>query len=224
MQDGIDLIDALARHPATAKRLARKLWAFFISETKPPEDFLVNRLAQVYLQSGSDMTAVVRELLFSREFLWPQNYFTRYSWPVEFVARAMKEVGFAGFSVNNALTPLTNMSQQLFEPPDVEGWALGENWISTGTMLARMNFASTLTANQRGNIGAAARGKGGTPEALLSMYLDQLSPADYDRAAYDDLIGYLRAGVTWSGSDAQLAVKAPGLLHLIVGSSEYQFV
>ena len=78
--------------------------------------------------------------------------------------------------------------------------------------------------NQRFNIGAAARGKGPTPEALLSFYLDQLTPADFSRAAYEDLLSYLGAGVTWSGSDAQLLSKAPGLLHVIVGSSEYQLV
>ena len=101
---------------------------------------------------------------------------------------------------------------------------MGQNWFSTGATLARMNFSAVLTLNQRFNIAAAARGKGPTPEALLSFYLDQLTPADYSRAAYDDLLAYLSAGVTWSGSDAQLATKAPGLLHVIVGSSEYQLV
>jgi hypothetical protein len=91
-------------------------------------------------------------------------------------------------------------------------------------MLARMNFAATLTSNQRFNIAAAARGKGSSPEALLSLYLDQITPANYDRASYSDLLAYLRAGVNWNGSDTQLSTKAPGLLHLIVGSSEYQFV
>ena len=32
MQDGLDLIDAVARHPATGPRLARKLYDFFINE------------------------------------------------------------------------------------------------------------------------------------------------------------------------------------------------
>jgi hypothetical protein len=136
----------------------------------------------------------------------------------------MKEVGFAGFSVNNAVSSLANMGQQLFEPPDVAGWDLGRTWFSTGAMLARMNFSALLTQNQRLNIAAAARGKGPTPDALLSFYLDQLTPADYSRAAYDDLLAYLSAGVSWNGSDAQLTVKAPGLLHVIVGSSEYQLV
>jgi uncharacterized protein (DUF1800 family) len=224
MQDGLDLIDALARHPQTAQRLARKLYGFFVSEVNDPDDLLIAKLADTYLQNGYNIAPVVRMLLLSQQFNSQSNYFTRYSWPVEFVVRAMKEVGYAGFSVNTALTPLTNMGQQLFEPPDVSGWDLGQSWFSTGSMLARMNFASTLTSNQKFNIAAAAKGKGPTPEALLSFYLDQVTAADYDRASYDDLLAYLRAGVNWNGSDAQLATKAPGLLHLLAGSSEYQFV
>jgi uncharacterized protein (DUF1800 family) len=224
MQDGLDLIDALARNPETGRRLARKLYAFFVSEINEPDEQLIDQVAQVYQQSGFSMAAVVRTLLLSRAFNSPSNHFSRYSWPVEYVVRAMKEVGYAGFSVNSAIGPLINMGQQLFEPPDVAGWDLGQTWFSTGAMLARMNFAATLTQNQKNNIAVAVRGKGPTPEALLSFYLDQLTPLDYDRPAYDDLLGYLRESVTWSGSDAQLAVKAPGLLHLIVGSSEYQFV
>ena len=48
MQDGIDLLAALARHPATARRLARKLWSFFISEIRPPDEAFVARIANVY--------------------------------------------------------------------------------------------------------------------------------------------------------------------------------
>ena len=224
MQDGLDLIDALARHPETARRLARRLYAFFVSETNPPDDALVNRLATIYLQNNGNMAPVLRGLLISDEFRAPANYFTRYAWPVEFVVRCLKEIGYAGFSLNTALPLLATMGQQLFEPPDVAGWDLGPNWFSTGSMLARMNFAATLTSNQRFNISRNARGKGPTPEALLSHYLNQLSPADYDRPAYEDLIGYLRANGPWTGDDAQIGVKAPGLLHLIAGSSEYQFI
>ena len=117
------------------------------------------------------------------------------------------------------------MGQQLFEPPDVGGWSLGASWFSTAAMLARMNFASNLIgqAAQRTSPRAGER-QGPTPEALLSFYLDRLTPAPYEPAAYEALLAYLRDGVEWTGTDAQLRVKAPGLLHLIVGSSEYQLV
>jgi uncharacterized protein (DUF1800 family) len=224
MQDGLDLIEALARHPETGRRLARKLYGFLVSEISQPNEQVIDWLGRTFRESNYSVASIVRALLLSKEFSEPANRFTRYSWPAEYVVRATKEVGFAGYSVNTTVGAMANMGQQLFEPPDVAGWDLGQNWFSTGTTLARMNFSALLTQNQRIAIGNAAKGKGPTPEALLSFYLDQLTPADLSRAVYDDLLAYLRAGVTWNGSDAQLATKAPGLLHVIVGSSEYQLV
>jgi hypothetical protein len=116
------------------------------------------------------------------------------------------------------------MGQQLFEPPDVGGWSTGSSWFSTAAMLARMNFASNLVGRHREDIRRAANGNGPTPEALLSFYLDRLTPAPLERGSYDALLDYLRSGPAWTGADAQLRVKAPGLIHLIVGSGEYQLV
>ena len=103
----------------------------------------------------------MRYVLQSRWFQNPGNWYARYSWPVEFVVRAVKEVGCDGFSVDSCAAPLTHMGQTLFEPPDVNGWELGQGWFSTGAMLARMNFASTIAANQRFNLAAAAAGAQG---------------------------------------------------------------
>ena len=80
----------------------------------------------------------MREVLLSPEFWDHSAYFARYSWPVEFVVRAFKDVGWSGFSVNDALTPLSNMGQILFEPPDVSG--LGR-WASPGSRPARCSRA-----------------------------------------------------------------------------------
>lgn len=224
MQDGIDLITACASHPETARRLARKLWGFFVSEIHDPDENFVNSIAAVYRESSFNMRTVVRAVLRSPQFNDPAHWHARYSWPAELVARSLREVGWMGFSVNSALSPLVNMGQQLFEPPDVAGWSTGDGWFSTGTMLARMNFAATLASNQKFNIANDAKRNGKTPSALLSYYLDRLSPAPYDNAAYNDLLGYLSASGAWTGSDQQLTIKAPGLVHLITGSSEYQLV
>jgi uncharacterized protein (DUF1800 family) len=224
MQDGLDLIAALARHPETARRLAGKLWSFFVSEIQAPDPRFVERIARLYLESDGHMATTVRAVLLSRDFTEASSYFARYSWPVEFVARIMKEVGYAGYPLSSALGPLTNMGQQLFEPPDVSGWSLGRAWFSTATALARMNFASALISRQRVDIGRAALGNGPTPEALLSFYLDRLTPAPLESGAYAALLDYLRGGAAWTGAEAQLRVKASGLLHLITGSAEYQLV
>jgi uncharacterized protein (DUF1800 family) len=224
MQDGLDFIAALARHPETARRLARKLWNFFVSEIVAPDPDFINAAASVYLQSDTEIGPVVHFILRSRWFQNPGNWYSRYSWPAEFVVRSIKEVGWNGFSVDAARTPMVAMGQVLFEPPDVNGWELGEGWFTTGGMLARMNFASTLAFNQRFNLGRDAASARMAPEDLISFFLDRLSPTAYERDPYDALVDYLRAAASWPASDAQLQTKAAGLARLIVGSGEYQFM
>ena len=226
MQDGIDFVNGLAAHPNTARYLATKLYRFFITDFGAVNVTFVNRVAGVYLQSGGDMRAVMREVLLSPE-LWDEGaYFARYSWPVEFVTRAFKDIGWSGFSVNDALTPLSNMGQILFEPPDVSGWDAGETWFSTSAMLSRMNFASALAANQKFNLATALKTVGATrtPEALLSYFVEGLASAPLDGNVMTELSNYLHANGAWTGSDTQLQAKAAGLVHLIAGLPEYQLV
>ncbi len=223
LQDGLDLIEAVAAHPATGPRLARKLYEFFINDVDAPDAALVNDVAAIYYARQYEIEPMVRRLLLSPQFRDPANAHKRYSWPVEFVVRALREVGYQGFSVNDALTPLANMGQQLLEPPDVSGWNLGPSWFSTGATLARMNFAAQLATNQKFNIRDGARGQGDTPDALVSYVLDRLSVPEPSATAMAALGDYARSE-PWTGSEAQLATKASGLVHLVVGSGDYQFI
>ncbi len=224
MRDGLDLIDALAASPDTARYLARKLYRFFVSEVGDISDSWVERVANIYLRSGYEMKAVMQEVLLSKEFWDPNNYFSRYAWPAEFVVRAIKDIGWVGFSVNDALTPLANMGQNLYDPPDVAGWDLGPSWFSTGSMLARMNFASTLAGNQKFNLATAARPFAGTPDLLLAHVLEWLKTPSLDRTVTDELTNYLRATGPWTGSTTQVQNKVAGLVHLVAGTPDYQFI
>ena len=226
MQDGLDLINALAASPNTARYLARKLYRFFVSEVGPVNNSFVERIASVYLQSRYDMKTVMREVLMAPEF-WDQSaYFTRYSWPVEFVVRALKDIGWVGFSVNDALNPLAAMGMILYEPPDVAGWDPGQAWFSTGAMLARMNFAATLAANQRLNLVTSIKLANArrTADNLMFHMTGALRTAPLDPSVAAEWANYLRATGAWTGSDAQLQAKAMGLAHLMAGSPEYQLV
>ncbi len=226
MQDGIDLISALASHPETARRLATKLFTFFVSEAATPDPGFINELATLYLQNGTAIKPVIRRLLSAPQFQDQHTFFTRYSWPVEFVVRAMKEAGWTGFSLGSTLSPLVSMGQELLEPPSVAGWALGQSWFSTGAMLARMNFASTLAANQKFKLATAAASAAGaktSPQTLVNYLLTRMTP-DVDGPVYADLVSYAATGAAWTGSDSQLQTKGSGLAHLILGSPEYQFV
>jgi uncharacterized protein (DUF1800 family) len=224
MQDGIDLINALAANPNTARYLVKKLIRVFVSELSDPDPSLVDHLASTYLSSGYDMKTVMRELFLSSQFTDSSAYFARYAWPVEFVARAIKEVGWSGFTVNDAVTQLTNMGQVLYEPPNVAGWELGQTWFSSGTMLARMNLGASLSSNQRFNLRDAARTQGKTADSLLSWMLDRLPMAQLDSRMYSDLRSFLTGSGAWTGTDAQLLIKASGLAHIILASPQYQFM
>jgi uncharacterized protein (DUF1800 family) len=223
-QDGEDFINGLAGNPNTARYLAGKLWKFFVSEFRDAPRSWIDRIANTYLSNRYEMRPVMREVLLSAEFWDQQSYWARYSWPIEFVVRSLKEVGWSGFSANSAIAPLSNMGQILFEPPDVAGWDAGQTWFATGAALARMNFAATLTSNQKFNLATTVKnaGQGKSADALQAYFLDQLSTAPLDSSVAAELGNYLRATGAWTGSDAQLQAKSSGLVHLIVGSPEYQ--
>ena len=118
------------------------------------------------------------------------------------------------------------MGQQLFEPPDVNGWELGPGWFSTGGMLARMNFASALATNQRFALRDAAR----APRTRRRRRCVDVRARAGCRCrsstgeTRNALLDYVRAGGTWTGSETQLLNKTGGLFHLLTGSGEYQFV
>jgi uncharacterized protein (DUF1800 family) len=221
MQDGFDLIAALARHPATAHRIARKLWAFFVSEMVEPDDASVSALANAFMQNDGNIKPVLRQLFASEAFLRAE--FQRYSWPVEFVVRSIKETGWNGFSIDTARTPLTNMGQQLYEPPDVNGWALGPEWFSTSSMLSRMNFAATLMGNQKFNLGRELQNYRQSADRVLDYMLNHYTYAPIAPDVYNAMLEYARSGATWPASDGLLNNKGAGLARLIVASSEYQF-
>src|SRR5204862_3329879 len=134
-----------------------------------------------------------------------------------------KEMGWTGFSVDSARVPLTNMGQTLFEPPNVAGWQLGRAWFGTGAMLARMNFAATLASNQKFNLARAfSATERAQPDRVLAGMLQRITPAPFAGNETAELLSYLNTGGAWTGSDAQMNAKAPGLARLIAGSGEYQ--
>jgi hypothetical protein len=53
--------------------------------------------------------------------------------------------------------------------------------------------------------------------------LARFQSAEFSGEGRAALLEYLNAGVTWTGSDAQLNTKVAGATRLIVGAGEYQF-
>jgi uncharacterized protein (DUF1800 family) len=224
IQDGLDLITALALHPETARRLARKFWNFFVSEINLPDPNFIDSVAAVYLQNGTEIRPVVRYILNSPWFNDPAVRFARYSWPAEYVVRSIREVGWQNYTIDKARSPMAAMGQQLYEPPNVAGWPQGANWFSTGQMLARTNFAAALASSQKQFLAVSLSPESQSPQGLLAGMLNRVTPAPLDSAPQEALMSYLAAAGSWSGSGDQLNTRASGLARLLVGSAEYQLV
>src|SRR6185503_4878960 len=93
-QDALDFVLALVRNPATARRLATRLYKFFVNEISAPDESLVSAMSNAYLSNNYNIKAMLRTLVASPQFRDPANFFQRYSWPAEYVVKAIKEVGW----------------------------------------------------------------------------------------------------------------------------------
>ncbi len=136
-----DIIDILVPHPATAANLATELFSYF-AYPNPGQD-TVNRLAQVYLNSGYSIKALVQAILTSPEFMSSQAYLSLVKSPADYAATALRSLG-ATASLNGAVAGMDNMGQLLFDPPSVFGWPSGIGWVDTASVLERYNFPLML--------------------------------------------------------------------------------
>ena len=88
------------------------------------------------------------------------------------------------------------MGQQLLDPPSVEGWHTGQEWINTATLMARVNFASRQFAdvNKPGvrAIIERLRAQGPTlsPERLVDACLDLMGPLTVAESTRQELIAH----------------------------------
>ena len=146
-QEGIRVLDFLARSPATAKFISTKLARRFVSDDPPPA--LVARMAQVYLASDGDIREVVRAMVHSREF-WSRAVFrAKIKTPLEFVASAIRATGS---DLNNAGAlqgVLARMGEPLYQCQTPNGYPTTANlWLNSDALIARFNFAVSLTSGK----------------------------------------------------------------------------
>ena len=149
--NGDDIIDVIVEQPATARFIARHMYNFFVADepqvpswnTVPPNDQdAINELVAAYLQSGGEIRAML-SALFNSDF-FKEARFRKVKSPVELITGVIKLVGTfqqptPGLVDYSGTAKL--MGQQLFDPPTVEGWHTGHEWIDGGTLNERVNFA-----------------------------------------------------------------------------------
>ncbi len=147
LKDGEMVVKMLARHPSTAKFIATKLARKFVNDE--PSPVLIARLSNTFLKTDGDLRAVYKTLFTSPEFWAAENYRAKIKTPFEMTVSAVRALG----ADTNGTQPFHRWMQQMGEglylaqPPT--GYAdKAENWVNTGALLERMNFALALSSNR----------------------------------------------------------------------------
>jgi uncharacterized protein (DUF1800 family) len=219
--DGTDVIDMLIPHPATARRVASELFKYFVHDNPTPAQ--IEPLAKIYLDSKYEIRPVVRAIIKGADFFSEEAYLAKVKSPVEFVLGTLKQVSPRATNLSGLPDELARMGQELFNPPTVFGWDGGIEWINSTTMLARMNYANILSQG-RGSSGidtAAILSQNPTAEGIVDFLAGALGPLPYSAGVRADLVGYLNQMTGNSSADSK-DTKVRGLIHLMLGSAEYQ--
>jgi uncharacterized protein (DUF1800 family) len=150
--DAQGVIDRILEQPATARFIATKVAQQFI--TANPTPGYVNTLADAFRRSKYDMKTLMRAALTSPQFA-SSSYRTLVKTPAEFTVHAARALGLS--SPSKLITSAgAGMGQSLFDPPDVGGWPNNESWISSNTVVERVNFVSAALGQLKTSVPAAS--------------------------------------------------------------------
>ena len=147
ISDGLRVIDILSRHPATARFVSKKLCQRFVSDNPPPR--LVERVAQVFLNTDGEIGAVLRAIFTSPEFNSPAVFRAKVKSPLELAASAIRALD----GDTNGGPPLHEWLRRMGEPPYQYAFPTGygeasERWVNTGVFFNRINFVVALANNE----------------------------------------------------------------------------
>ena len=239
--NGDEIIDIVVKQPATARFIARHLYNFFVADesqvpawdTVPPRDpEAIDTLVKAYFDSGGEMRSVMR-VLFNSEF-FKEARFQRVKSPIELVIGVLKLVDTNRFPDTRMMeyaTATTVMGQQLLNPPTVEGWHTGKEWIDGGTLNERVNFAvNQVEDSSMPGVKAIINRLGDgilSPEEFVNRCLDLVGPLTASEETRDALLRYAVAegnlDLTSQENRETGKARIVRMLQLIVASREYQF-
>jgi uncharacterized protein (DUF1800 family) len=240
--DGERVLDILATHPATAKFIATKLARRFISDD-PPQS-VIDRAAAVFLKTDGSIRETLRAIVTSPEFFSPAAYRAKTRSPLEFVAASLRALNAETDGDRPVLDFISRMGQPLFGRITPDGYSdRAEQWLSSGAMIARLNFASALATNRiKGTSVNYQKLFGGADESnkeAIAIKITQLIvPSDLSDASRAVLDKVVRSDspapppqpATLSAAYDPKAAQTPGapvayvseLVTLLIGSPEFQ--
>ena len=144
---GEELLNVITSRPECATFIANKIWRFFVQD-QPPKP-LVQALGADFHNYGLDLKHLMNVVLRSREFYAPEVIRAQIKSPVQWLIAATHQLQSPLPTKPMALSMLSVLGQELFEPPNVKGWVGGITWITTSSLLNRYNFAATLVEGQK---------------------------------------------------------------------------
>jgi uncharacterized protein (DUF1800 family) len=237
--NGEDIIAIIAKQPSTARFISRHLYNFFVADepavamwqiTPPQDPETIKALEDEYFRSGYEIRSMLRVLFNSDAF--KSARFAKVKSPAELVAGTLRLVG--DFTkprprMYDASLEIRYMGQDLLNPPTVEGWHTGKEWIDSGTLLERINFA----AGQMGAIRSTGiraiinrlRDEGPTvsAERLVDGCLEMIGGYGLMEETRALLLNHAsQAGALDTGTE-EFAQQVGQMLQLIVSTQEYQF-
>ena len=154
--NGEDVIDIIVKQPATAAFISRHLYHYFVADELPvpqwphfpPKDpTVIDIMSDAYFASGYSIKAMLRALFLSDSFKSQSSRYARIKSPAELIAGTLRLAEAFEWPTNDVYSATAAsgfMGQTLLAPPSVEGWMGANDWISTGSMVQRVNFASEI--------------------------------------------------------------------------------
>ena len=236
--NGEDIIGIIARQQATARFVCTRLFQFFAAdEVDGDSEQVIEAMMQSYFDSGYEIRAVLRTLFLSDYFTSEEARYARVKGPVELLVGAIRQAGSyrsPTLGVHQLAYQGFFMGQGLLQPPSVEGWHEGMEWIDSGSLVERVNFVAQELSSLdkpgvRAIINRLAGENGGTltPEQLIDQCLDLLGPVAVEDDTRTALVDFAAAG----GGALNLSGHQPGddaeqrvsnVLRVIASTREYQ--
>jgi uncharacterized protein (DUF1800 family) len=224
IQDGEEVLDLLARHPSTARFLARKLVARFVSDD-PPKD-LVDRAAATYLGTDGDIRAVVRTIVTSDEFYAPGAFRAKIKNPIELVLSTRRVLGAPPDTGGESIDDLIALEQVPFSHATPEGWPDGAVWLNAGAMRLRVSLALRVANGEMASIPLESWPEWATLSAAsFDQQRDGVIRAllgGYESAGTRDALERVRSGLATPGTAVQRERALRELVALALASPEFQ--
>jgi uncharacterized protein (DUF1800 family) len=244
--NGEDIINIICKRPAAARFISRHLYNFFVADevpvpswrqTPPKDPKAIAMLEKAYFDSGYEIKAMLRALFTSDFFKAPSARFARVASPAEMVVGLMRMVGEHRGQVKPGLFEISQepkyMGMDLMNPPTVEGWHTGQEWIDSGTLVERINFASSYLG-QTGLPGVRplvdrliARGARLSPDAFVEGCIDMIGCHNVTKDTREALIAHAkRGGDLRHGTDAERSEftrRCGEMFQMLAATGEFQF-